>query len=110
MNKEGEGKTVLVDYSSSREFSTQCHVYMASLHEHDDDDEPGREYNEELLADVSTNEHTTNAPQDEDKDHRKIRRIKNAKRAKRRRNIEARASYLPYRRNLNSAFAAADDR
>jgi hypothetical protein len=42
--EEGEGRTVLVDYSSSREFSPQRHIYMASLHEHGVDDEPEREY------------------------------------------------------------------
>jgi hypothetical protein len=43
---------------------------MASLHEHDDDDEPGREYDNELLADVSVDKRTTDAPQDEDEEHR----------------------------------------
>jgi hypothetical protein len=50
--EEGVGRTALIDYSSDGEFSPQHHVYMASLHEHDDDDELGREYNDELLADV----------------------------------------------------------
>jgi hypothetical protein len=40
--EEGEGRTVLIDYSSSGELSLQRHVYLASLHEHDDDDELGR--------------------------------------------------------------------
>jgi hypothetical protein len=83
---------------------------MASLHEHDDDDEPGREYNDDLLADVSADEHMADAPQDEDEDHRRIRRIKNAKHAKCRRNMEAHARHPPHRRNLNSAFTAVDDR
>jgi hypothetical protein len=39
--EEEEGRTVLIDYSSSGEFSLHRHVYMASLREHDDDDEPG---------------------------------------------------------------------
>jgi hypothetical protein len=56
--KEEEGKTVLVDYNSSGEFSPQHYVYMASLREHDDDDKLGREYNDELLVDVSADERT----------------------------------------------------
>jgi hypothetical protein len=40
--EEGEGRTILVDYNSSGEFLPQCHVYMASLLEHGEDDEPGR--------------------------------------------------------------------
>jgi hypothetical protein len=68
--EEGEGRIVLVNYSSNGVFPPQRHIYMASLHEHDDDDEPGREYDNELLADVSINECTTDAPQDEDEEHR----------------------------------------
>jgi hypothetical protein len=102
--EEGDGRIVLVDYSSSGEFSPQCHVYMASLHEHGDDDEPGREYDDELLADVSANERTADAPQGEDEEHKRIRRLRNAKQAKRRRNAEARARNPPHRRNLNGAF------
>jgi hypothetical protein len=41
--EEGEDRIILFDYSSNGEFSPQCHIYMASLHEHSDDDEPGRE-------------------------------------------------------------------
>jgi hypothetical protein len=99
--EEEGGGTVLVDYSSSGEFSPQHHVYMASLYE--------RDYDDELLADVSADERTTDAPQDKDKEHRRMRRIKNAKHAKRMRNAEARARNPPHRRNLNGAFAAADD-
>jgi hypothetical protein len=51
----------------------------------------------------------TDAPQDEDEEHRRIRRIKNAKRAKRRWNVEARARNPPHRRNLNDAFATAEN-
>jgi hypothetical protein len=53
---------------------------MASLHEHGDNDEPGREYDDELLANISDDERTADAPQDEDEEHRRIRRIKDAKR------------------------------
>jgi hypothetical protein len=50
--KEGEGRTILIDYNSSGEISPQCHIYMASLHEHGDEDKPEREYDDELLVDV----------------------------------------------------------
>jgi hypothetical protein len=82
---------------------------MASLHEHDDDDEPRREYDDELLIDVSTDERTADAPQVEDEEHRRIRRIKNAKHAKRRLNAEACARNPPHSKNLNGAFTAADN-
>jgi hypothetical protein len=82
---------------------------MASLHEHGDDDEPGREYDDELLMDVSVDERMTDAPQGENEEHRRIRRLKNAKRAKRKRNMKAHAQNPPHRRNLNGALAAADD-
>jgi hypothetical protein len=48
--EEGEDKTKLVEYSSSGEFSSDRHVFMASLHDHDDNDEPGREYDNELVT------------------------------------------------------------
>jgi hypothetical protein len=83
---------------------------MASLRERDDDNDLGREYDDELLADVSADERMVDAPQNDDEEHRRIRRIKNAKRAKRRRNIEAHARNPPHRRFLDGAFAAADDR
>jgi hypothetical protein len=52
---------------------------MASIHEHGDEDEPGREYDDELLADVSADERTADAPQDKDEERKRIRRAKNAK-------------------------------
>jgi hypothetical protein len=42
---------------------------MASLHEHGDDDEPGSEYDDELLADVSADERTTDTPECENEEH-----------------------------------------
>jgi hypothetical protein len=60
-------------------------VYVASLR-NADDDESGPEYNEELLADVSADERMADAPQDENEEHKRIRRLKNTKRAQRRRN------------------------
>jgi hypothetical protein len=73
-------------------------VYMASLRNADDD---------ELLADVSADKPTADAPQDENEKHKRIRRLKNAKRAHRRRNVENRARIPMYERKLNNAFAAA---
>jgi hypothetical protein len=105
--EEKEGSTELVEYSHTTESSPGCQVYMASLH-NAEDDEPGPEYDAELLADVSANERTANAPQDKNEEYKRIRRLKNAKRAKRRRNVESRAHNL--QRTFNSVFAAAEDR
>jgi hypothetical protein len=82
---------------------------MASLH-NVDDDEPGPEYDAELLTDVSADECTADAPHDENEEYRRIRRLKNAKHAKHRQNMENRAHNPLYQRNLNNAFAAAEDR
>jgi hypothetical protein len=84
-------------------------VYMASLH-NVDDDEPGLEYDAELLMDVSADERKVDTPQDENEEHRRIRRLKNAKRAQRRWNTENRARNPMYQRNLNNTFAVAADR
>jgi hypothetical protein len=82
---------------------------MASLH-NADDGEPGPEYNDELLADVSVDERMASTPQDENEEHRSIRQLKNAKRAQCRRNIENRACNPMHQRNLNNAFVVAVDR
>jgi hypothetical protein len=74
-----------------------------------EDNKLGTEYDAELLADVSTDERTTEAPHDENEEHRRIRRLKNAKRAKHMWNTENRARNPLYRKNLNNAFAAAED-
>jgi hypothetical protein len=44
---------------------------MASLRNAEEDDEPGPEYDDKLLADVSADERTTGAPQDENKEHKR---------------------------------------
>jgi hypothetical protein len=88
--EEEEGSTELVEYCHMAETSPDHQVYMASLR-NAEDDEPGLEYDTELLADVSADERTADAPQDENEEHKRIRRLKNAKRAKCRRNIENRA-------------------
>jgi signal transduction histidine kinase len=59
---------------------------------------------------VSGDERTADAPQDENEEHIRIRQLKNAKRAQRRQNTENRARNLMHQRNLNNAFAAAADR
>jgi hypothetical protein len=56
---------------------------MASLH-NAEDDELDPKHDNEQLTDVSADEPTADAPQDEDEMHRRIRRVKNAKRAQRR--------------------------
>jgi hypothetical protein len=47
-----------------------------------DDDKSGLEYGAELLTDISADKHTTDAPQDENKEYRRIQWLKNIKRAK----------------------------
>lgn len=76
--EEGEGHIVLVDYnSSSGEYSPKHHVYMATI----EDEEPKDQYTNELLMDIFTDEEIANAPQDEDKEHKRVWRAKNARRA-----------------------------
>jgi signal transduction histidine kinase len=82
---------------------------MASLR-NTNNDEPGPEYDDELLTDVSTNEPMEDAPQDENEEHRRIWWLKNAKRAQRRWNVENRSRNPIYQWNLNNAFVAAADR
>jgi hypothetical protein len=72
-----------------------------------EDEELGLEYSNEQLADVLADEPTADAPQDEDEEHQKIRRVKNLKRAQRRRNTQNRAREP---RDLSNAFAAVADR
>jgi signal transduction histidine kinase len=79
---------------------------MASLR-NAEENELGTQYDNEQLTDISADKPTTDAPQDEDEEHRWIRRAKNAKRAQRRCNAQSRA-YEP--RDLNKSFAAVADR
>jgi hypothetical protein len=74
-----------------------------------DNEEPGSQYDNELLTDVSANELIADAPQDEDEECRRVRRVKNTKRTRRRRNAEARTRNPPHH-NLHDAYAAADNR
>jgi signal transduction histidine kinase len=104
--EEGESSTELLEYSLRANHSSDRQVCMASLHNMEDD-ELGPQYDSEQLTDVSADEPTANAPQDEDEEHRRIRRAKNTKRAQRRRRTQNRAREP---RDLNNAFAAIADR
>jgi hypothetical protein len=75
-----------------------------------DDDELGLKYDDELLANVSADECTVDVPKDENKEPRRIRWLKNARRALRRRNAENRARNPLHQRNLNNTFAAGANR
>jgi murein L,D-transpeptidase YcbB/YkuD len=82
---------------------------MASLRNADDND-PGPEYDVELLADVFAEERTEDAPQGENDEYRRIQRLKNTKHAEHRQNTENRTRNPLYQRNLNNAVTAAEDR
>jgi hypothetical protein len=82
ISEEGEDK-----YSHTAESSPDCQVYMASLR-NTDDDEPDPKYDAKLLADVSADERTADTPKDENEEYKRTRRLKNAKRAMRNRNMK----------------------
>jgi hypothetical protein len=103
--EEGESSTELFEYSLMANHSPDHQVCMASLH-NVEDDELDPQYDNEQLADVSANEPIEDAPQDEDEEHRRIRRVKNAKCAQRRHNAQNRAREP---RDLNNAFVAVAD-
>jgi hypothetical protein len=90
ITKEEEDSTELVEYSHTAKTLLDRQIYMASLR-NVEDDELGTEYDVKLLADVSADKRMADAPQDENEEHGRIRRLKNAKQAKRRRNMENRA-------------------
>jgi hypothetical protein len=75
-----------------------------------EDDELGLEYENEQLTDISTNEPTADALQDENKEHQRIWWVKNAKCTQHRWNAENLAHDPMYQRDLNNAFAAVVDR
>jgi hypothetical protein len=106
---EGEGSTELVEYIHTAESSPDRQVYIGSLC-NTDDDEPGPKYDAELLAKVSANERTAHAPLGENEEYKRIRWLKNTKCAKHRRNMENCALNPLNKRNLNNAYAAAEDR
>jgi hypothetical protein len=80
---------------------------MASPRNAGEDDELGPDFDVELLVDISGDERTMDAPQDKDEEHRRIRRLRKAKHAKRRQNMEIHARNPPQCMNLNNAFVAA---
>jgi hypothetical protein len=104
--EEGESSTELLDYSLKANHSRDRQVCIASLR-NAEEDELGTQYDNEQLVDVSADEPTAVAPQDEDEEHRRIRRAKNAKRAQRRCNAQNRAREP---RDLNNAIVVAVDR
>jgi hypothetical protein len=104
--EEGESSIELLDHSCTANYSSDRQVCMASLH-NAEDDELGQRYDNEKLANVSANEPTADAPQDEDEEHRRIWRVKNTKRTQRRRNAQNRAREP---RDLNDTFTAVVDR
>jgi hypothetical protein len=104
--EEGESSTELLEYSHMANHSSDCQVCVASLC-NAEDNELDPQYNNEHLVEASADEPTADAPQDEDKEHRRIRRAKNAKCAQRNRNMQNRAREP---RDLNNAFAAVVDR
>lgn len=81
---------------------------MTSLR-NDDNDELGIGFNNKVLKNISADENTANAPQDEDAKHRRIQRLKNTNRAKHRQNAQAHAKNPPLKRNLNAMFAGVGD-
>jgi signal transduction histidine kinase len=103
--EEGETSTKLLEYSLMANHSPDHQIYMASLC-NAENDELDPQYNNEQLMDVSADEPTADAPQDEDKEHRRIRQVKNAKHAQRRRNSQ---NHAREPRDLNNAFAAVVD-
>jgi hypothetical protein len=109
ITEEAESRTKLVEYSHMAKTSPDQQVYMASLHI-SKEDEPGPEYDAELLAAISIDERMMDAPQDENKERRRIWQLKNAKCAKRRWKTENRARNPLYHRNLSNAFGAAKER
>jgi hypothetical protein len=61
ISEEGEGGIELLEYNHTADNSPDHQVYMASLR-NADDNEPGPEYEAELLADVSPDERTADTP------------------------------------------------
>ena len=79
---------------------------MASIRDIDND-EPGAEYENELLDEISADEGMVQAPADEEKVQRRICKLKNARRANRRRNTQARTRNI--NRSLDGKFAVVRD-
>jgi hypothetical protein len=69
--EEGESSIELLDHSLRANLSLDCQTCMASLCNMEED-ELDPQYDNEQLADVSTDEPTADAPQDKDEEHRRI--------------------------------------
>jgi hypothetical protein len=80
--EEGESSIELLEYNLMANHLLDHQVYMASLRNMKDE-ELDPQYDNKQLADISANEPTADAPQDEDEEHRRIRQVKNSKRAQR---------------------------
>jgi hypothetical protein len=104
-----EGKasrTILASNSLTADYSHGHEVCMASIREIENN-EPGSEYENELLDEISADEGMVQAPADEDKEQQRIYKLKNARRANCRRNAQARTRNI--NRSLNGKFAAVRD-
>jgi hypothetical protein len=73
ITEEGESSIELLEYSLRANYSPDHQVCMASLC-NTEEDELGTQYDNEQHADVSADEPIADAPQDEDEEHRRIRR------------------------------------
>jgi hypothetical protein len=104
--EEGESSIELLEYNLRANHLSDHQDCMASLR-NTEEDELDPQYDNEQLTDVSADEPTADAPQDEDEEHRRIQWAKNAKRAQHRRNAQNRA-HVP--RDLSNAFAVVADR
>ncbi|RLN42287.1 hypothetical protein C2845_PM01G44920 [Panicum miliaceum] len=97
---------IITDYSG--DYSSERKIYMASVHDLGDN-VPDIKFDNEPEDEISANQDTASAPQNETEEQRRIRKWKNARRAKRRRNAEERACNPQWRRNLRGEFEAATD-
>jgi hypothetical protein len=104
--EEVENNTELLEYSLMANHLLDHQVCMASLR-NKEDDQLDPEYDNEQLADISADEPTADAPQDEDEKLQRVWWVKNAKRAQCRRNAQ---SHAREPRDLNNAFVAVADR
>jgi hypothetical protein len=76
ITEEGESSTELLEYSLRANHSPDRQVCMVSLC-NAEDDELDPQYGNKQLADISADEPTGDAPQDEDEEHRRIRQVNN---------------------------------
>jgi hypothetical protein len=103
--EEGESSIEVLKFSLMANHSPDHQVCMASLR-NVEDDELDPKYDNEQLTDIPANEPTNDAPQDEDEEHRSIRRITNSKRTQHRHNTQNRTHDT---RDLNNSFTAVVD-